>query len=185
MQQTLTAIDVTTIDGQTVPFRQWIGEVLLVVNVASACGLTPQYAQLESLYRQYHEQGFAVLGFPCNQFLGQEPGNEAEIRHFCDTHYGVTFPLFSKIDVNGEHRHPLYAVLTADAPTAHFPEGSGFLERMISKGRGPQHPGDILWNFEKFLIDRHGHVLQRFSPDTQPDDPELVAALTAALAQQV
>lgn len=175
--------EVTTIEGQTLPLATWQGEVLLVVNVASKCGLTPQYEQLESLYNRFKSQGFSVLGFPCNQFLGQEPDDEATIQTFCSTTYGVTFPLFSKIEVNGPHRHPLYQALTQAMPVATAPEDSGFYERMCSKGRAPQQTGDILWNFEKFLISRDGQVLQRFSPDMAPDAPEILAAVTQALAK--
>ena len=139
--------------------------------------------KLEDLQKQFAAEGFSVLGFPCNQFLGQEPGSEEEIKTFCSTTYGVTFPLFSKIDVNGEHRAPLYQKLIAAAPKAVAPEGSGFYERMASKGRAPLYVDDILWNFEKFLIDRQGNVIQRFSPDMTPDDPQLVAAIKGALAQ--
>ncbi|AFJ46691.1 glutathione peroxidase [Shimwellia blattae] len=182
MQQSLVTIPVTTLDGQPTTLAHWPDQVLLVVNVASKCGLTPQYEQLEALQKQYQSQGFAVLGFPCNQFLGQEPGSAEEIKTFCSTTYGVTFPMFSKIDVNGEHRHPLYQALIDAAPEAIFPEGSGFYERMASKGRAPAHPGDILWNFEKFLIGRGGQVIARFSPDMTPDNRHLIAALEMALA---
>lgn len=175
--------EVTTIDGEKTTLEQWQGKVLLVVNVASKCGLTPQYEQLEALQQQYEAQGFSVLGFPCNQFLEQEPGSNDEIKTFCSTTYGVTFPLFSKIDVNGEHRAPLYQKLIAAAPKAVAPEGSGFYERMASKGRAPLYVDDILWNFEKFLVDRQGNVIERFSPDMTPDDPQLVAAIKGALAK--
>lgn len=174
---------VTTIDGKETSLEAFKGDVLLIVNVASQCGLTPQYEQLENIQQAWEAQGFRVLGFPCNQFLGQEPGSEEEIKTFCSTTYGVTFPLFSKIDVNGEHRAPLYQKLIAAAPKAVAPEGSGFYERMASKGRAPLYVDDILWNFEKFLVDRQGNVIQRFSPDMTPDDPQLVAAIKGALAQ--
>ena len=154
----------------------------MIVNVASQCGLTPQYEQLESLQETYGDAGFTVLGFPCNQFLGQEPLDEEAIKTFCSTTYGVTFPMFSKIEVNGENRHPLYQQLTSTQPNAQTPEGSDFFERMSSKGRAPKHPGDILWNFEKFLISRNGEVIQRFSPDMTPDNPVLIHAITQALA---
>ncbi|HAI50071.1 MAG TPA: glutathione peroxidase, partial [Enterobacteriaceae bacterium] len=127
--------DVTTIDGVSTTLEPWRGNVLLIVNVASKCGLTPQYEQLENIHKAWRDQGFAVLGFPCNQFLGQEPGSEDEIKTFCSTTYGVTFPMFSKIDVNGDNRHPLYQKLIDAAPTAVAPEASGFYERMASKGR--------------------------------------------------
>lgn len=174
--------ELVTLDGDKTTLAQWQGDVLLVVNVASKCGLTPQYEELEKLQKELHEQGLTVLGFPCNAFLEQEPGTDAEIKTFCSTTYGVTFPMFSKIEVNGPQRHPLYAQLVAAQPEATAPEGSGFLERMTSKGRAPKQPGDILWNFEKFLVGRDGKVLQRFSPDTAPNDPQLVARIHQALA---
>ena len=175
--------EITTIDGEATTLENWKGKVLLMVNVASKCGLTVQYVQLENLQKELEHEGFSVLGFPCNQFLGQEPGSEEEIKTFCSTTYGVTFPLFSKLDVNGENRHPLYKKLVAVAPTAIAPEGSGFLERMSSKGRAPAHTGDILWNFEKFLVGRDGQVIQRFSPDMTPDDSTIVDAIKSALAK--
>lgn len=183
MQQDILDTEVTTIDGERTTLADYRGDVLLVVNVASKCGLTPQYEQLESLHKSWEKEGFKVLGFPCNQFLGQEPGSEEEIKTFCSTTYGVTFPMFSKIEVNGDARHPLYKKLIAAAPTAVAPADSGFYERMASKGRAPKEPGDILWNFEKFLIGRDGHVIQRFSPDMTPEDPILVAAVKQALAK--
>ncbi|WP_058909820.1 glutathione peroxidase [Entomohabitans teleogrylli] len=174
---------VTTIDGEHTTLERWQGKVLLIVNVASQCGLTPQYQQLENIHEAWQEQGFAVLGFPCNQFLGQEPGSEAEIKTFCSTTYGVTFPMFSKIEVNGEQRHPLYQKLISAAPQAIAPPESGFYQRMVSKGRAPAQAGDILWNFEKFLTGRDGKVIQRFSPDMTPEDPAIVDAIKQALAQ--
>ncbi|RPH20436.1 glutathione peroxidase [Buttiauxella warmboldiae] len=182
MQEILNT-QVTTIDGEATTLEKWQGKVLLVVNVASKCGLTVQYEQLENLQKDLAHQGFSVLGFPCNQFLGQEPGSHEEIKTFCSTTYGVTFPLFSKLEVNGENRHPLYQKLIAAAPDAVAPEGSGFLERMSSKGRAPVQPGDILWNFEKFLIGRDGQVIARFSPDMTPEDPVVVNAIKSALAR--
>lgn len=139
------------------------GKVTLMVNVASKCGLTPQYKGLERLHEQYEDQGFAVLGFPCNQFLGQEPGSPEEIAAFCSTTYGVTFPLFEKIDVNGDDRHPLYAELTQ------APDGEGYT-------------GDIRWNFEKFLIAADGKVLARFAPQVEPEAPEVISAIEGALS---
>lgn len=183
MQQDLLNTEVKTIDGEQTTLAGYLGKVLLLVNVASKCGLTPQYEQLEQMQKEFESEGLTVLGFPCNQFLGQEPGSEEEIKTFCSTTYGVTFPLFSKIDVNGEARHPLYKKLVAAAPKAVAPEGSGFYERMESKGRAPKEPGDILWNFEKFLIGRDGKVIQRFSPDMTPEDPVLVDAVKQALAK--
>lgn len=151
-----------TIDGVEKSLGDFAGKVLLIVNVASQCGLTPQYRGLQELYEYYRERGFEVLGFPCNQFGGQEPGSEEEIRTFCETRYKVTFPLFAKIEVNGPNRHPLYAYLTRQ-PT--MPDG----------------PGDIQWNFAKFLVDRHGQVVARFAPATAPASEELVEAIERTL----
>jgi glutathione peroxidase len=151
-----------SIDGQERSLRDFSGRVCLVVNVASKCGLTPHYRGLQALYERYHERGFEVLGFPCNQFGAQEPGSEPEIQTFCETRYGVSFPLFAKLDVNGPQRHPLYAHLTAQATR-------------------PDGPGDVRWNFAKFLIGRDGAVLARFAPQTEPTADELVKALEAAL----
>ena len=152
-----------TIDGQDRSLADYRGQVALVVNVASKCGLTPQYAGLESLYESRRARGLTVLGFPCNQFAGQEPGSDAQVKEFCSLTYGVSFPLFSKIEVNGPSRHPLYAWLTSVETT---PEGAG----------------DVKWNFGKFLIGRDGAVVARFAPPTAPDDPALVAAIEQALA---
>lgn len=152
-----------TIDGVEKPLADFAGKVLLIVNVASQCGLTPQYRGLQEVYEYYRDRGFEVLGFPCNQFGGQEPGTEDEIRSFCETRYNVTFPLFAKLEVNGPNRHPLYAYLTQQ-PTS------------------PDGPGDIQWNFAKFLIDRQGRVVARFAPTTAPASEELIAAIEQALA---
>lgn len=175
-------IPVNTIENQSTVLGEYEGKALLVVNVASECGLTKQYEGLEALYETYRAQGFEVLGFPSNEFLGQEPGSNEEILAFCRGTFGVQFPMFAKIEVNGAGRHPLYQALIAAKPQAVAPEGSEFLVRMSSKGRAPKQTGDILWNFEKFLIGRDGQVLQRFSPDTTPEDPALVAAVKQALA---
>jgi len=151
-----------TIDGEERSLREYAGKVLLVVNVASQCGLTPHYAGLQELQQNFGDRGLVVLGFPCNQFGSQEPGSETEIKKFCETRFGVTFPMFAKIDVNGANRHPLYAFLTAQ-PTQ------------------PDGPGDIQWNFAKFLIDRSGKVAGRFSPATAPVSEEIVGAIEQAL----
>jgi glutathione peroxidase len=148
------------IDGQPLEPIHFEGKVVLVINVASRCGLTPQYVQLEALSRRYDARGFEVLGIPCNQFGAQEPGNESEILRFCTMTYGITFPLAAKIDVNGPQRHPLYQWLA---------------------GEGAAFPGDIQWNFEKFLIGRDGRVVARFSPTVRPDAPELIDAIERAL----
>ena len=153
---------VKTLGGDPVDLHQYEGRPVLIVNVASRCGLTPQYAGLQHLYDTYKEQGFDVLGFPCNQFGAQEPGTAGEIQAFCSANYGVGFSMFEKIDVNGEERHPLYQELT-----------------QVADGEG--HKGDIRWNFEKFLVAPDGAVT-RFPPTVEPDDPALVSAVEAALA---
>lgn len=183
MQDSILNTEVKTIDGDVISLETYAGNVLLIVNVASKCGLTPQYEQLENIQKAWGGQGFSVLGFPCNQFLGQEPGSEDEIKTYCATTWGVTFPMFSKIDVNGEERHPLYQKLIDAAPLAVAPEGSGFYARMVSKGRAPLYPDDILWNFEKFLVGRDGTVIQRFSPDMTPEDPVVMESIQLALAK--
>jgi glutathione peroxidase len=153
-----------TIDGETVDLEDYEGNVVLVVNTASQCGLTPQYAGLQELYEKYKDKGFVVLGFPCNQFGSQEPGSEAEIKQFCSTKYNVTFPMFSKIDVNGEEAAPIYKYLT-------------------SQDAKPAGKGQISWNFEKFLIDREGNLVNRFAPPTKPSDAELIQAIDSELAK--
>jgi glutathione peroxidase len=155
-------LPIKTLQGEDSSIGAHKGEVLLLVNVASRCGLTPQYAGLERLHEQYHDRGFSVLGFPCNQFLEQEPGTADEIATFCSTTYGVTFPLFEKIEVNGEGRHPIYDVLTE------VPDADG-------------QSGDIQWNFEKFLVSSDGAVVARFRPGVEPEDAQIVSAIEAAL----
>jgi glutathione peroxidase len=171
-----------TVDGQPSSLAEYAGKVRLVVNVASKCGLTPQYEGLEALYRKYHAQGFEVLGFPANEFGAQEPGTEAEIKEFCSTRYDVTFPLFAKIVVKGPGQHPLYAALTRTRPDAITLPGTDFRGNLAKHGIDVGGPGDILWNFEKFLLDRQGNVIARFNPDVKPDAPQLVAAIEKALA---
>jgi glutathione peroxidase len=156
-------IDINGLEGATDVLGAQKGKVTLAVNVASKCGLTPQYTGLESLQKRYGDQGFSVIGFPSNQFGGQEPGTPTEIAEFCSTTYGVTFPLSEKIDVNGEQRHPVYEALTKAADR----EG---------------HDGDIRWNFEKFLVGRDGSIVARFGPQIEPEAPEVVKAIEAALA---
>ncbi|MFJ4281894.1 glutathione peroxidase [Streptomyces massasporeus] len=155
-------IEIGALQGGPADLSQYAGKAVLVVNVASKCGLTPQYTGLEKLHEQYAGRGFSVLGVPCNQFLGQEPGSADEIAEFCSATYGVTFPMTEKVEVNGEGRHPLYDRLTG------FADAEG-------------HSGDIRWNFEKFLIGRDGQVVARFSPQTEPDAAEVVAAIEAQL----
>jgi len=148
---TLFDIEATTIDGATKKIGDYAGKVMLIVNVASRCGFTPQYAGLEALHRKFADRNFVVLGFPCNQFGAQEPGSEKEIASFCSTKYDVTFPMFAKIDVNGESAHPLYRLLKREAP--------GILGSEAIK-----------WNFTKFLVDREGHVAKRYAPTDKPDE---------------
>ena len=155
---TLYDIPVKTLSGEDSSLGALAGKTLLVVNVASKCGLTPQYATLEALQARLADRGFSVVGFPCNQFGGQEPGTTEEIEEFCSTTYGVTFPMFEKIEVNGEGRHPIYDALTSAA------DASG-------------EAGDVQWNFEKFLLAPDGSVVARFRPRTVPDDPEVLAAI--------
>jgi glutathione peroxidase len=159
---TVTEIALTTLDGRPTSLADYSGNAVLVVNVASKCGLTPQYAALEQLAQDYGDRGLTVLGVPCNQFMGQEPGTAEEIQTFCSTTYGVTFPLLAKTEVNGPERHALYAELTKT------PDAGG-------------QAGDVQWNFEKFLIAPGGKVVNRFRPRTVPDAPEVIAAIEAVL----
>ncbi|HZJ25485.1 MAG TPA: glutathione peroxidase [Acidimicrobiia bacterium] len=160
---TLYDLPIADLDGRPTDLSDYAGKALLLVNVASQCGLTPQYAGLQQLHDSYGSRGFEVLGFPCNQFLGQEPGTSDEIKTFCETSYGVTFPLFEKIEVNGDGRHALYDQLVDVADVA---DG---------------HTGEIRWNFEKFLVSPGGDVVARFSPTVTPDDPAVVEAIEGQL----
>lgn len=180
MTKALQSIPLTTLEGQPTTLADHAGKVLLVVNVASKCGLTPQYEGLEKLYRELHAAGLEVLGFPANDFMEQEPGSEDEIRQFCTLAYDVTFPMFAKITVAGEGTHPLYQALIDAQPAA---TGEGPLrEKLAGLGLSPNPAPGILWNFEKFLVGRDGHVIARFAPDVAPDDPRLREAIDRALA---
>lgn len=152
-----------SLQGGSADLEQYRGKTVLIVNVASKCGLTPQYAGLERLHERYADQGFTVLGVPCNQFMGQEPGTAEEIAEFCSATYGVTFPMTEKVEVNGDARHELY-------------------QRLVDTADGEGHTGDIRWNFEKFLIGPGGDVVARFSPQVEPESAEVVAAVEKALA---
>lgn len=178
----LASIPLTRIDGKPDTLGEHAGNVLLVVNVASKCGLTPQYEGLEALYKEYSAKGFEVLGFPANDFGAQEPGTHEEIAEFCSVNYGVSFPLFAKADVTGEGKQPLYAALTTAAPTKEGP-AEAFRERLRGYGMTPTEDPEVLWNFEKFLIGRDGQVAGRFAPGTEPRDPALVGAIEAELAK--
>lgn len=161
-QKSIYEFTLKDIDGNDVAFEQYKDKVLLLVNVASKCGFTPQYEGLENLFLQYKDKGFLVLGFPANNFLSQEPGTDEEIKTFCSLRYNVTFPMFSKISVKGQDIHPLYRFLT-EKPT------------------DPEFAGDIKWNFNKFLVDKSGKIIARFESKIKPEDPELVAAIEKAL----
>lgn len=182
MSADIAAIPLTRLDGGSDSLANHSGNVLLVVNVASKCGLTPQYEGLEALYKQYKDQGFEILGFPANDFGAQEPGTNEEIAEFCSLNYGVSFPLFTKADVTGAGKQPLYAALTAAVPTKQG-DVEGMKERFKGYGMTPNDDPEVLWNFEKFLIGRDGTVAARFAPAMTPDDPALVGAIQAELAK--
>jgi glutathione peroxidase len=176
-------IAVKKINGEDTTLGEFKGKVLLVVNVASRCGLTPQYEGLEKIYEQYKGAGLVVAGFPANDFKGQEPGTEAEIQSFCTTNYGVKFPLFSKVMVTGAGKHPLYAALIAAQPNAVSLSDVPLREKHRGWGIAMLEEPELAWNFEKFLVSRSGEVVKRFAPDTQPDAPALVAAIEAELGK--
>ncbi|WP_353144510.1 glutathione peroxidase [Acinetobacter pragensis] len=174
-------IPVKTIDGTETTLNQYQGKVLLIVNVASKCGLTPQYEGLEQLYKDKKDQGLEILGFPANNFLEQEPGSDEEIQQFCSLNYQVDFPLFSKISVAGDSKHPLYQALTAAVPER---EGEGpWKKDLIDYGLTPNEPPEVLWNFEKFLVNKNGEIVARFAPDIKADDARIVDAINAELAK--
>jgi glutathione peroxidase len=154
-------IPLKDIDGRDTSLKTYAGKVLLIVNVASQCGLTPQYTALEAVYEKYKKQGLVVLGFPCNDFAGQEPGSNEQIKTFCSQNFKITFPLFDKLHVKGPEQHPLYVALA---------------------GKGSPFPGDVAWNFGKFLVSKDGKLLKRFEPKVKPDDKEVIEAIEAALA---
>ncbi len=183
MTAPLYEIPVDRIDGAASSLGEFKGKVLMIVNVASACGLTPQYAGLEEIYESYRDQGFAVLGFPANEFAGQEPGTNEEIKSFCETKFNVQFPMFSKVVAKGPGQHPLYAFLTSAIPEAQGEKDSGLRKTLAQHGLGPTNETDILWNFEKFLVSRHGTVVARFAPDIPPGDPRIVEAIESELAK--
>jgi glutathione peroxidase len=179
----LQEIPLRRIDGSKASLKDFAGQVLLVVNVASKCGLTPQYAGLEQLSRKYKDQGRAVLGFPANDFGAQEPGSNQDIIHFCTTRFGVDFPMFEKISVKGEAQHPLYKELISQQPQAQSSDGGSLRSKLEEHGLSPKAPTDVTWNFEKFLVDRQGNVTARFAPDVEPQNLGLTAAIERELAK--
>lgn len=182
MSSNIYDIPVKKIDGSDTTLGEYEGKVALIVNVASKCGLTPQYEGLEKIYEKYQEQGLVVLGFPSNDFAGQEPGTESDIQSFCTMNFGVKFPMFSKTNVNSEPRHPLYSALIEAKPKA-TPSAEGKLMETLTKhGLLPKNDTDVTWNFEKFLIGRDGTVIGRFAPDMTPEDTVLGSAIETALA---
>jgi len=181
MTTVLQQIPLQTISGETSSLEEYRGTLMLIVNVASKCGLTPQYEALEKVYERFRDRGFVVLGFPSNDFAGQEPGSDAEIQQFCSTNFSVQFPLFSKITVVGGDRHPLYTALISAQPKAQLKIGPDFREKLRKFGVTPNLEPEILWNFEKFLVSQDGQVIGRFAPDVAPDDPIIVEAIEKAL----
>ena len=176
-------IPVKTIDGTETNLGEYKGKTLLIVNVASKCGLTPQYEGLQKLYDEYRGKGFEILGFPSNDFKGQEPGTELEIREFCDTNYGVKFPLFSKIHINGDERHPLYQSLIDAKSDTDVNNGDVMEGKLRDFGHTRENPTDVLWNFEKFLVGKNGEITARFAPDVAPNDERLLAKLEEELGK--
>jgi glutathione peroxidase len=174
-------IGLKALDGQATTLAPYQGEVLLIVNVASKCGLTPQYTALQALHERFSGRGLRVLGFPCNDFAGQEPGSEDEIRTFCDTNYQVSFPLFGKLNINSAPRHALYAALIAALPQTQGSGDSKLHDTLAQHKLLPKEATDVMWNFEKFLVGRNGQALARFAPDVAPDAAALVQAIEAAL----
>lgn len=182
MAKQIYSIPVKKIDGTETTLSEFKDKVLLVVNVASKCGLTPQYEGLENLYETYRDKGFEVLGFPANNFLAQEPGTEEEIQDFCATNYNVQFPLFSKISVKGDDQHPLYDALITEKPAPDIDNGAEFETKLEGYGQKREQPNDLLWNFEKFLIGKDGTVAARIAPDVTAEDERLVARIESELA---
>ncbi|MEQ1298715.1 glutathione peroxidase [Acinetobacter soli] len=181
MSQSVYHIPVQDIQGQAVDLEQYHGQVLLIVNVASKCGLTPQYEGLEALYQAKKDQGLTILGFPANNFLEQEPGTNEEIQQFCSLNFDVKFPLFAKISVAGEDKHPLYQTLIQAQPER-IGEGPWWKD-LVEYGLTPNEPPEVLWNFEKFLVSKTGDVVARFAPDITADDPRLIDAINQELAK--
>ena len=182
MATAIQEVPLKTIGGKDTKLGDYAGKVLLAVNVASKCGLTPQYTALEEVHNKYKDKGFAVLGFPANNFGAQEPGSDSEITEFCTTNFGIDFPMFSKISVKGDDQHPLYQKLTAEKPTKTYKDDT-FKERLKGYGIDTGREDEVTWNFEKFLIAKDGSVAGRFAPDIAPDDPIITSAIDAELAK--
>ena len=182
MAENLYEIPVKTIDGTETNLGEYKNKVLLIVNVASKCGLTPQYAGLEKLYENYRAKNFEVLGFPANNFMGQEPGTEEEIKDFCTTNFDVQFPLFSKISVKGDDQNPLYKYLTETKPETDVNDGA-FEAKLKGYGSTRSAPSEVLWNFEKFLIGKNGEIAARFAPDVTAEDERLIKRVEEELAK--
>jgi len=172
-------------DGQSTTLSDFGDKVIMVVNVASECGLTPQYTGLEKIYEKYQDQGFLVVGFPANEFGAQEPGTNEEIHQFCQMKFGVKFPLAQKIVVKGEGQHVLYELLTEEKPLARMKPGGKLEPYLREHGLLGGKAGDIMWNFEKFLLDKNGNVIERFAPDIAPEDPMVINAIEMALAKKI
>ncbi|HRI04081.1 MAG TPA: glutathione peroxidase [Pyrinomonadaceae bacterium] len=183
MSNKIYEIPVRRIDGTDTTLGEFQGKALLLVNVASKCGLTPQYEGLESLYKEYKDLGFEVLGFPANNFLAQEPGTSEEIQDFCQTNYNVSFPLYEKLSVKGDDQHLLYHYLTDEKGEADITDGNAFEEKLAGFGQKREKANDVLWNFEKFLIAKDGSIAARIAPDVTAEDERVVAAVQAELAK--
>lgn len=172
---------VKKINGTQINLADYKGKALLVVNLASECGLTPQYEALEKVYEKFHDKGFEVLGFPANEFGAQEPGTNAAIHDFCTSKFGIKFPMFEKVVVKGDGQHPLFNFLTTVKPEAQLVNGNAFEEKLKGYGITRTQKNDILWNFEKFLINKNGEVVARFAPDVEPDDAMITKAIESTL----
>ena len=173
-------IPVNTLSGQPTTLEPYKGKVMLIVNTASKCGLTPQYEGLEKLYGTYKQRGFEVLGFPANDFAGQEPGTSEEIKNFCESKFNISFPMFEKVVASGPNKSEIYKVLTGAQPVAKIAD-PGFHDKLRGYGLTVNDAPEISWNFEKFVVNRNGEVVARFAPDTAPDDPSLIQAIEQAL----
>ena len=181
METKLSQIEFKLANGKSTYLSDYDDTVIMVVNVASQCGLTPQYESLERIYEKYHNKGFLVIGFPSNEFAGQEPGTNAEIQEFCKMNYGVKFPIAEKIIVKGDGQHSLYKLLTEEKPVAQKNADSGLESKLNEHGLLFGKAGDIMWNFEKFLIGKDGNIIERFAPDVIPEDPMVINAIEKAL----